>query len=129
MNDIINRRVCTAASETRIAHYDSELEDYSVGEHVGRIRGFIEGAEFILKNLWISCSEALPPLNVSVIIRSKDNEVYIARIVSAHVDGVGEYRTCRGEPGTINFDKDTYWAEIPAFDKLGTIQSFMAGQE
>ena len=60
MNDIISRRMRAAARRTAESRYNPELGDYSRGKIVGHIRGFIEGVNFILDNLWISCSEALP---------------------------------------------------------------------
>lgn len=115
MNDIIIRRVRAAASETGTAHYDPELGDYSLGKHIGHIRGFIEGAEFILKNLWISRSEALPPLNTSVIVRTEDNDVYIAKLVSIPDE---DELIWEGEYSFLDLNIVTHWAEVPVFGKL-----------
>lgn len=115
MNDIISRRMRAAARRTAESRYNPELGDYSRGKIVGHIRGFIEGVNFILDNLWISCSEALPPLNTSVIVRAEDNDVYIAKLVSIPDE---DELMWEGEYSFLDFVMVTHWAEVPAFGKL-----------
>ena len=114
MNDIISRRMRAAARRTAEARYNPELGDYSRGKIVGHIMGFMEGVNFILDNLWISCTEALPPLNTSVIVRTEDNDVYIARLVSMPDE---DELIWEGEYGFLNLNIVTHWAEVPAFGK------------
>lgn len=67
MNEILKKRIEEAAINGS-KHYDPNVSGYSHGKKVGYLRGFNEGAEYDLKNQWISVEEALPELMERVLV-------------------------------------------------------------
>ena len=67
MNEILKKRIEEAAREGS-KHYDPNVSKYSQGKQVGYIRGFKEGAQYVLSHQWISVEEYLPEYDESVIV-------------------------------------------------------------
>lgn len=56
MDEILKKRIEEAASEGS-KRYDPNVSQYSLGKNIGYIRGFMDGAEFMLSNQWVNIKD------------------------------------------------------------------------
>ena len=70
MNEILKKRIEEAAINGS-KHYDPNISKYSQGKQVGYLRGFNEGAEYVLSRQWISVEEALPEYDKLFLVKHR----------------------------------------------------------
>jgi hypothetical protein len=100
MNEILQKRIVEAAKD---------YSDHNYVDEGVEVPAFIEGADFALKNQWISVEEALPP--------KEDNDSSITVLVHCQKGwcGIDYYRYKYGE-WLNNGNSVTHWMSIPSLE-------------